>query len=185
MWNSHRKEIPKLTFRALALPMLNFYSFLGNVQIIANKICFCKEKSVGVTERPRLLSLCKAVGMAIFPISVHFVVKRAQTPCFDEILLCLQFAHGQNAEKLLIRVPFLRAGYHLILASNSSTGQILRATLNWMGPYSLPLSTNAHLYIYTFISVLYILFVSLFAYWFIYCQSKIYKIIRFHHLGYW
>ena len=64
-------------FQFFKLPTLIFCSFLDNVEIIVNEICFSKE--VGVTERPRSLNPIKAIAMAICPIIVHFSTQRART----------------------------------------------------------------------------------------------------------
>ena len=55
---------------------LFFCSFLDNVEVIVNKICFWREKEL-VTERPRSLNPGKAIAMAIYPIITHFITQRA------------------------------------------------------------------------------------------------------------
>ena len=75
------------------LPTLVFCSFLNNVEIIVNKICFWKEKC------PRSLNPSKAIAMAICPIIVHFGTWRARS-MHD---VACEFARSKDAQKQLAR----------------------------------------------------------------------------------
>ena len=67
---------------------------------------------------------------------------------FSRCKLCLRYTTGNFNENPSMRAlenfcEHEQASPHLIFASNSSKGQILRALPNWMGPFDTPGSDTA------------------------------------------
>ena len=68
-----------------------------------------------------------------FPVSHKGTSFPVSVLLFSRCKLCLRYTAGNFNEN-----PSMRASTHVIFASNSSKGQILRALSNWMGPFDNP-----------------------------------------------
>ena len=123
----------------LVLLTMNFVTLLPRTQL---------SRSVSINvDKTRKHFPQKFMERACFPNARSFPYGKHCFQCqslFSRCKLCLGYTAGNFNENPSMRAlakfcDHEQASTHLIFASNSSKGQILRALSNWMGPFDTPI----------------------------------------------